>query len=184
MAKVMTDAAGKFSTLIAGINSHMEKLEKLSPAYHADRLSAAHSSTLPKSSPSSASRPGSSSPFYGFTDSDAANAAKPDQLYRYMVENDPETGPGCLPGIIQCGEQVPKPPTGTHMHHIYVDDNSCQHDERDTEQVLAGDYDDFSSDEEEIRVKETRDTVTTVTMGKKRTAAKKMLGRPPSKRRN
>ena len=43
-------------------------------------------------------------------------------------------------------------------------------------------YDDFSSAEEEIQVNETRDTV--VTVGKKRTAAKKMPGRPPSKRRN
>ena len=84
---------------------------------------------------------------------------------------------------------------GSHLHHVYVDDDACLHDNGDGREynyrgaggLRGGEAAKFSSSEddaeEEIRVKETRDTI--VTVGKKRTAKHAKLGKPPgSKRRN
>ena len=112
-----------------------------------------------------------------------------------MRETGPETGTGLLLPGITCGEQVPAPVAGSHLHHVYVDDDACLHDNEGGRDFnyrgnggIRGVEAKFSSsedDEEEIRVNETRDTIVTVGKSKKRTAKHAMLGKPPgSKRRN
>ena len=106
----------------------LEQMEKLSSprVNHSD--CPASKLLNAKNSPSLSTDAGFS-PFHGFSSTAASTAADPDPLFRYIQANDPETGLGVSPGIIQCGEQVPTPPPGTHIHHMYMDDVACLHGE-------------------------------------------------------
>ena len=191
-AQAMTDAAGKMSNLMANFTQQIDKLEKLSPAVdHSD----CHGKNIGSASRPSPSPSTHGSPFYGFSTSDTASAVNPEPIFHYVQMNNPETGPGLLLPGITCGEQVPAPMAGSHLHHVYVDDDACLHDNEGGRDFnyrgtggIRGVEAKFSSsedDEEEIRVKETRDTIVTVGKSKKRTAKHAKLGKPPgSKRRN
>ena len=120
--------------------------------------------------------------FHGFAHSDVTSTAAPDNLLHYLMTRDPNIGVGCntaVPGIHQYTEPVPSPPAGSHVHHIYVDDKDCLHDANYVyRQSGAPDIEDEAEsstsgeEEEEIRVKERRETVVT-------RAKKRKEGRPP-----
>ena len=168
--KVLTEAAGQLTAAVAVLSA------KVSPKPIDHGACKDNCLASVKSSPS-----GSGSPFHGFATSEIPSAAASEDLLHYLLTKDHNAGLNAgvtLQGIRQCSEQIPAAPAGSHVHHIYVDDAECEHEEADNynfakEAAVDGANDkdsDSSGEEEEIRVEEKRQTV--VTMGKKRSKGK------------
>ena len=176
--KVITEVAGHLVSAMADLSSKVDSHIKNSPKLgdHGD----CNSSSLPQCQANTASpfyRPQASPKvFNGFSSSDVTSTAAPEDLLHYLRSKDYNTGVSSsvsVPGAHQY-TGAPAPPAGSHVHHIYVDDEACLHEDgvdyayQGRRSGVAGSGAlSSSSEEEQIRVQEHRETV--VTVGKKRT---------------
>ena len=188
-AKALTEAAGKLTKALSEFDYKLENQLKMSPVVvnHADCQIPVP--PMASNSPRGQHYAKPSSPHYGFQSSDITSSAAPDGLLHYLMTRDPDTGEGCSRGAGKhqhCNEKIPAPPPGSHVHHVYVDNMECPEADYVYKQAggARGNFSSSSSScEEEIRVRERKDTV--VTVGKKRSNKGKPSGsNPKSMRRN